>query len=117
MAGDRRSSRYGDGFWAGVITMTTTRQINQLADQICVCGDPRRDHKGGDGPCSFNKPEGLGHHGAPNCDEFRADPFLDESKRGTIFHDHTCYRCRDGELPCKHKGHERDCDTLRARND
>ncbi len=42
----------------------------------------------------------------------------DDTKAGTIFHDHTCYRCRDGELPCiKGKGRERDCDTLRARND
>lgn len=45
------------------------------------------------------------------------DPFLNPAKAGTIFHDHTCYRCSDGELPCPHKGKERNCDTLRARND
>lgn len=49
---------------------------------------------------------------------FVADPFTNPTKAGTIFEDHACYRCDSGNRPCiKGKGRERECDTLRARND
>lgn len=42
--------------------------------QVCECGDYRRDHWDGTGSCRFNKPDGIGHHGAANCMAFRLDP-------------------------------------------
>lgn len=42
---------------------------------------------------------------------------IDKNKIGTIFYDHTCWRCRDGELHCPFKERERNCEYLRARND
>lgn len=36
----------------------------------CLCGDYRRDHKGGSGPCLHNKPRDL-THGYRDCDTFR----------------------------------------------
>lgn len=82
---------------------------------LCVCGDYRRQHRA-DGPCLLN---GLGHGGSGDCSRFRlAGPFTDPTKAGTIFEDHSCYRCDSGNKPCiKGKGHERECDTLQARND
>ncbi len=46
-------------------------------------------------------------------------PFTDPTKPiGSIFRDHSCYRCDSGNKPCvKGAGHERECDTLHARND
>lgn len=37
-------------------------------DDICQCGDPRKDHIGGMGECCLNS---LGHDGAPACMSFR----------------------------------------------
>lgn len=49
---------------------------------------------------------------------FAADPFIDPTKAGTVFEDHSCYRCDSGNKPCINgKGNERNCDTLHARND
>ena len=51
-------------------------------------------------------------------DQQMAEWFNPPGKEG-IWRDHTCWRCRDGEQPekCKHAGNQRNCDTLRARND
>lgn len=40
------------------------------AKDVCECGDYRDQHDA-QGRCLFNKPNGMGHHGAPNCVEFR----------------------------------------------
>lgn len=37
---------------------------------VCECGDYRRQHAAG-GACSFNRPGGVGHGSAGNCDSFR----------------------------------------------
>lgn len=37
----------------------------------CRCGDYRRDHLPNNGACKFNKPQNIGHLGAPNCDKFQ----------------------------------------------
>lgn len=43
----------------------------QTADDVCECGDYRHQHKDGSGVCCFNKPNGIGHGLAPNCEKFR----------------------------------------------
>ena len=41
-------------------------------DDVCVCGDYRSNHKDSYGPCEHNKSAGgLGHGGAPDCEQFR----------------------------------------------
>lgn len=41
---------------------------------VCKCGDYRLNHEDGTGACCFNIGAwgmGSGHHGAPDCNEFR----------------------------------------------
>lgn len=46
------------------------------------------------------------------------DEYLRRSAEGKtgIFRDHSCWKCKDGSLPCA-KGHSLNCDYPRARND
>lgn len=48
--------------------MSPTSEMAQF--DSCVCGDYRKDHSGRGGACAYNQPN-VGHHGAPDCDEFR----------------------------------------------
>jgi len=45
-------------------------------------------------------------------------PFVDPTKEG-IFRDHSCWKCRDGELPCtgRSDGDYGRCEYPHARND
>ena len=57
---------------------------------VCECGCYRFQHWRGTGPCIFNKDDplapGLGHSGAPDCQEFRLslehDEVFQAHKRG-----------------------------------
>lgn len=46
--------------------------MSEHPDDECVCGDARKSHKNYTGKCAFNKNGGgVGHHGTPDCDQFR----------------------------------------------
>jgi hypothetical protein len=41
-----------------------------------------------------------------------------EQERASIFRDHSCYRCKDGTLPCvRGEPHSLNCEFPHARND
>ena len=48
---------------------------------VCECGDYRHQHEDGTGACCFNRPDGIGHGGAANCNKFR---FSEGIARGTV---------------------------------
>jgi hypothetical protein len=60
MVGDATSPAEATPIWTG-----------DCWDDICECGDFRRDHPS-DGPCNFNKGKGgIGHSPALDCQGFR----------------------------------------------
>lgn len=54
----------------GPVTPPSATLIVPHDDDICVCGDFRRDHECGIGRCIHNKPQDL-THGYENCLAFR----------------------------------------------
>ena len=53
------------------------RAENGNPHDVCKCGDYRRDHKDGYGPCVFNAYEG-GPHGDSRCRKFRLSKTAEE---------------------------------------
>lgn len=46
--------------------------FEECDDDVCMCGDYRSQHQGGNGACKFNTScGGIGHGGADDCTQFR----------------------------------------------
>ncbi len=60
-----------DKMWPSLVNIEAMEKSLGTGEDICVCGDRRRDHHGPSGACIFNKPQGAGHHGAPDCTKFQ----------------------------------------------